>query len=93
MPFYRPLSRPCPSCSVNDWGNTGKRPIVAPANSKVLPRPDNLYSHMTFKPLSEVEAKTLARNFDDSRSYPRCGWLCDSRSYPRCGWLPLIYGR
>ena len=77
-----------PLFAAKDWGNTGKRVIDAPANSKVLPRPDNLYAHMTFKPLSSVEAKTLSRNFDDSRSYPRCGMMsaCWGVVHPN-GWL------
>ena len=57
--------------AADDWSRAGRRPIPVVGGSHLIPRHDNLYAHMTYRPLSDLETRTLAKELDDSKHYPK----------------------
>ena len=55
----------------DDWGRGGKRSLEPAGGTQLLPRTDNLYAHMTFKPLSAHESDTLSRSCNDAKHFAK----------------------
>lgn len=63
----------------------GRRSLPEAKGDCTLKRADNLYGHMTYRPLSAVEQRVLSKALDDSRHHAKRGLTPPGTSGPGKG--------
>ncbi|KAG1656324.1 hypothetical protein FOA52_006655 [Chlamydomonas sp. UWO 241] len=79
-----------------EFGKRGKKELDPAIGATILPpRKDNLYAHMTYRPLADAEKSALAKGYDDGRHHERRHNQAPGQDGPQTGpdmlaWKPEV---
>jgi hypothetical protein len=79
-----------------EFGTRGKREVEPGMGVTILPvRKDNLYAHMTYRPLADKEKSALTKGYDDGRHHERRHNQAPGQDGPQTGhdmlaWKPEV---
>ncbi|KAF5834522.1 hypothetical protein DUNSADRAFT_8773 [Dunaliella salina] len=103
-PHIHPVPHPVPddtvrevlrgTASLDTGERRQKKQLNPPLGHPAVPRTDNLYSHLTYKPMSEVEQKVYSQSYDDAGERGRAqiavkpGTVAHGKGLDMLAWRP-----